>query len=87
MPVVDETGLKGQYLFPSEVIQQVLRAGRTANAQQPPASANGGVVEYAEPAESDFTALLLAAGMKLEKKKANLPVLVVQSMRQTPTEN
>ncbi|MGA3237420.1 MAG: TIGR03435 family protein [Bryobacteraceae bacterium] len=87
VPVVDETGQKGQYLFPSEVIQQVLRAGTAANAQQPAASASGGVVENADPAESDFTALLLAAGMKLEKKKANLPVLVVQSMRQTPTEN
>jgi uncharacterized protein (TIGR03435 family) len=84
VPVVDETGLQGQYLFPSHVIQQVMSAGRTANAQQPTASAGGGV---AEPADSDFTAVLVAAGMKLEKKKANLPVLVVESMRQRPTEN
>jgi uncharacterized protein (TIGR03435 family) len=87
LPVVDETGLQGQYLFPSQAIHQAMMAGRTANAQQPAASASGGVAEDVEPADSGFATLLLAAGMKLEKKKANLPVLVVESMRQRPTEN
>jgi uncharacterized protein (TIGR03435 family) len=85
LPVVDETELKGQYLFPSQLIQQVMRAG-TAHAQEPAASGGGGV-PVLEPADSDFAALLLTAGMKLEKRKANLPLLVVESVRQRPTEN
>ena len=87
VPVVDETELKGQYLFPSEVIRQVMMAGRTASAQQSAASASSGTAEDVEPADLHFTKLLLTAGMKLEKKKARLPVLVVESMLQSPMEN
>jgi uncharacterized protein (TIGR03435 family) len=87
LPVVDETGLQGQYLFPSQAITQAMTAGTTANAQQHAASASGGVAEASEPADSGVAALLLPVGMKLERKKANLPVLVVESMRQSPTEN
>jgi uncharacterized protein (TIGR03435 family) len=87
LPVVDETGLRGQYLFPSQAIAQAMSAGTTAKGQQRAAPAGGGVPEASEPSNSAVAALLLPAGMKLEKKKANLPVLVVESMRQTPTEN
>jgi len=87
LPVVDETALQGQYLFPSQAITQAMIAGTTARAQQDAASASGGVPEASEPADSGVAALLLPAGMKLEKKKAGLPVLVVESMRRTPTEN
>jgi len=87
LPVVDETGLQGRYLFPSQAIQQAMIAGTTGRGQQRAASAAGGVAEASEPADSGVAALLLPVGMKLEKKKVNLPVLVVESMRPTPTEN
>lgn len=83
LTVVDETGLQGQYLFSSQAIRQAMTAG----TRQHTASAGGGVVEASDPADSAVAALLLPVGMKLEKKKANLPVLVVESMRQTPAEN
>ena len=84
LPVVDETGLRGQYLFPSQAIRQAMTAGTTPSRG---ASAGGGMVEAPEPADSAVAELLLPLGMKLEKKKANLPVLVVESIRQSPTEN
>jgi uncharacterized protein (TIGR03435 family) len=86
LPVVDETGLQGQYLFSSQAIKHAMISGTTAKAQRA-ALASGDVPEASEPANSDLAALLEPAGMKLEKKKAKLPVLVVESMRQTPTEN
>jgi uncharacterized protein (TIGR03435 family) len=87
LPVVDETGLQGQYLFPSHAIQQAMTAGTMAKAQEHTARASGGVTQASEPATLRIAPLLLSAGMKLEKKKANLAVLVVDSMRQAPTEN
>lgn len=87
LPVVDETGLKGQYLFPSQAIRQAMTAGTTPSAPSRAAAAGGGMVEASEPEDSAVAGLLLPLGMKLEKKKANLPVLVVESMRQSPTEN
>ena len=80
LPVVDETGLQGQYLFSSQALGQAMIAGTTAKTQQRAAEAS-------EPADSGIAALLLPVGMKLEKRKANLPVMVVESMRRTPTEN
>jgi len=70
LPVVDQTGLQGQYLFPAQTIQRVILRGTTS-----------------DPENSDVSALLLPAGMRLEKKKAILPIVVVESMRQTPTGN
>jgi uncharacterized protein (TIGR03435 family) len=87
LPVMDETGLQGQYLFSSQAIKQAMIAGTTAKAEQRAAKAGGGVPEASEPLSSSVAPLLLQAGMKLEKKKSSLPVLVVESMRQTPTEN
>jgi len=45
LPVVDETGLKGQYLFPSQAIRQAMTAGTTPNAPSRAAAASGGMVE------------------------------------------
>ncbi len=69
MPVVDETGLQGQYLVSRQAIQQAT-AARTPDL-----------------VDSAIAALLPPAGMKLEKKKAQLPVIIVESMRQLPTDN
>jgi uncharacterized protein (TIGR03435 family) len=78
LPVLDETGLRGQFLFPSQAISQAVSgAGR----------ARQGAAEASEPADTSVAGLLLPLGMRLEKKKSNLPVLVVESMRQLPTEN
>jgi uncharacterized protein (TIGR03435 family) len=64
-----------------------MTAGTTLNAPSGAAAAGGGMMEASEPADSAVAGLLLPLGMKLEKKLANLPVLVVESMRQSPTEN
>ena len=68
LPVVDETGLQGQYLFPSRAIQQATMAGTAAKAQRA-ASASGGVPEASEPASSDVAPLLPAGRNEAGEEK------------------
>ncbi len=84
LPVLDQTGLTGQYLFPARLIQQAMMAGATAQRVAPPSA---GAPDAAEPANTDVAALLLPLGMRLEKKRVRMPVLVVEKIRQTPAGN
>ena len=76
-PVVDETGLKGSYDFTlsfSSPNKLTATAG-DANSSDP----NGAL--------SIFEAVSRQLGMKLEKTKRPYPVLVIDHIEQTPTEN
>lgn len=84
LPVVDETRLQGQYLVPARAIRQAMTAAMSPASSRPAAA---GAVEASEPADTAVAGLLLPLGMKLERKKANLAILIVDSMRQSPTEN
>ncbi len=76
--VVDGTGLKGSYDFTlsfSSVDKTLPTPGDTANSSDP----NGAL--------SVFDAVNKQLGLKLEKTKRPYPVLVIDHMEETPTEN
>ena len=71
-PVTDATGLTGKYDFRLNFSKE--GAG--------PARGTG-----AEPVPDVFTAVQSELGLKLEPKKASIPVLVIDHIERTPTEN
>jgi uncharacterized protein (TIGR03435 family) len=87
-PVVDMTNAPGRYNFAVEMTLEVYRAILERSA------VNAGVTLPPEAlraiegfsGESTFLALQ-TVGLKLESRKAPLPVLVIDSVAKTPTEN
>jgi uncharacterized protein (TIGR03435 family) len=81
--VVDKTGLTGQYDFRLEFSTEGLPGpmGR-ALAPPPPGESN-----QPEPAPTLFAALEKQLGLKLDKSKTPLDVIVVDHMDKEPTEN
>ena len=77
-PVVDQTGLTGEYDFKVEFAM----AGRSSDpaAPAPPADA-------ADPAPDQFSAAENQLGLKLESKKLPYDVLVIDHIDKEPTEN
>jgi uncharacterized protein (TIGR03435 family) len=76
--VIDGTGLKGSYDFTlsfSSVDKILPTAGDAANSSDP----NGAL--------SVFDAVNKQLGLKLEKTKRPYPVLVIDHIEETPTEN
>ena len=74
--VVDETGLTGAYSF-----QLRWATNETANETASPNASES------EPAPSVFTALEEALGLQLRHGKVQAPVIVVDHLERTPTEN
>jgi uncharacterized protein (TIGR03435 family) len=79
-PVVDETGLAGRYDFSIHFTQpwafdEVSRPAAGEGAAEP----NGAI--------SIFEALSGQLGLKLQARRMPGPVLVVDSVNETPTEN
>jgi uncharacterized protein (TIGR03435 family) len=78
-PVTDETGLKGQYDFKLEW---------TPTPDEPPPGPEPlarSVPDQTGP--SIFTALQEQLGLKLESRKGQVDVLVIDSVEKVPTEN
>jgi uncharacterized protein (TIGR03435 family) len=87
-PVVDQTGLTGTYDFtlevtPEDYIAMLVRAGISAGAQMPPEAV---MALQRGSGESLYSALELV-GLKLEPRKAPLPVVVVDQVEKSPTAN
>ena len=87
-PIVDATGLEGNYDFtltftPEDFRAMQIRAAIAAGLVLPPEALRAleGVSD-----ESLFSTIQ-TVGLKLESRKAPLEVLVVDSVRRTPTEN
>jgi uncharacterized protein (TIGR03435 family) len=80
---VDKTGLTGKYDFKLEYSQVGLpgRMGRPLSAAAP------GDADLSDSAPDLFTALEKQLGLKLEKSKTQLDVIVVDHMDKQPTEN
>jgi uncharacterized protein (TIGR03435 family) len=74
-PVVDETGLAGQYEIHMDVTPYVTQAS---------AGNNGGQLDVIGIL---FTGLQDLLGLKLEARKENVDVLVIDHVEKTPTEN
>jgi uncharacterized protein (TIGR03435 family) len=87
-PVIDETGLKGEFDYQLEFTTEGLSPMR--GMPPPPPGAEGGRgpgAEASEPGPSIFTALQDQLGLKLESRKGPMEMIVVDSCEKSPTEN
>ncbi len=87
-PVIDMTGLKGQYdltipLTEEDYRTMLIRSALSAGVALPPQALQ--LLDNAS--DASLYAGLHALGLKLEQRKAPLPVLAVDSISKTPTEN
>jgi uncharacterized protein (TIGR03435 family) len=91
-PIVDMTGLKGNYQVTLEIsMQEIMAAARAAGAAVPAAAPGGGDAGKPADAASDpggslFTAIQ-SLGLKLEPRKTPLTMIVVDRVEKMPTEN
>lgn len=84
-PIVDETGLKGRYDVAMDVsTREVMAAARSMSGAAPPPAAGG--AEASEPGGSLFTAIR-SMGLKLERRKVPMLVVVVDHCEKMPTDN
>ena len=87
-PVVDMTGLKGNYDFtlkltPEDYMGMLIRSGINAGANIPPQALAALDTYNGESLTNSLDAL----GLKLEKRKAPLAVIVIDHVEKTPTGN
>jgi uncharacterized protein (TIGR03435 family) len=80
-PVVDETGLTGRYNFTLEYSVAELRNLVRANG-----SDASMIPDFGGDQVSIFTSVE-SLGLKFEQRKAPVPVIVIDSIQKTPTEN
>jgi uncharacterized protein (TIGR03435 family) len=88
VPVEDKTGLEGAYDFTLTFSPiNVLNAGRGRGGDAGPAPAPGG--DFSDPtgALTLPDAMNRQLGLKLEMRKRPMPVLVIDSMQEKPTDN
>jgi uncharacterized protein (TIGR03435 family) len=91
-PVVDMTELKGFYHVVLELSMDDLKnAAKAAGMGAMMAGAGGEAgkpsAEASEPAGSSIFTSMQQMGLKLEARKAPLPVIVIDHLEKTPTEN
>jgi uncharacterized protein (TIGR03435 family) len=85
-PVIDATALGGRYTFTIEIAEgdyfgSIVRSALNAGVVLPPQALRA--LDFAS--RDPFSATLQKYGLTLESRKANLEVMVVDSMRRTPT--
>jgi uncharacterized protein (TIGR03435 family) len=84
-PIMDETGLKGRYDVTMDMpLREVMAAARSMSADVPPPAAAG--AEASEPGGSLSTAIR-SMGLKLERRKVPMLVVVVDHCEKMPTDN
>ena len=87
-PVVDGTGLKGKYDFTLEYAPENLPVPPGGGPPPPPPGAQGGAAEASDDLEPALpTAIQQQLGLRLDSKKIQLDVLVIDKAEKTPTEN
>jgi len=92
-PVVDETGLKGEYDYQMEFTREGLSMPKGLPMMPPgggPGDGGRGPAPSADSGEagpSIFTAVQEQLGLKLESRKGQVELIVVDSAEKTPTEN
>jgi uncharacterized protein (TIGR03435 family) len=87
-PIVDQTQLEGRYdvvfdVAADDVMPMLIRSGVNAGIQLPPQALQ--LLEA--PSTGSVPDALRRIGLSLERRRAPLEVLVVDSMQRTPTEN
>ena len=99
-PVVDHTDLKGAYSIALDLsIQDMMQMARTAGASVPVMSATawldppgapgagGPGIAASDPSGGSIFMSVQKLGLKLEKQKAPIETIVVDSAEKNPTEN
>jgi uncharacterized protein (TIGR03435 family) len=86
-PVVDMTGLKGNYDFllelsPEDFRAMMIRSAISAGVSLPPQA-----LQYAESSGDSLVNAMEKLGLKLEARKAPLDVMVIDHAEKSPTEN
>ena len=99
LPVVDHTGLTGAFSIMLDLsIQDMMQMARTAGASVPvmsvplagPAGAPGGggpAIAASDPSGGSIFMSVQKLGLKLEKQKAPVETVVVDSAEKSPTDN
>jgi uncharacterized protein (TIGR03435 family) len=91
-PVVDMTDLKGNYQVVLDLAMDDLKNAAKAAGMGAMMGAPGGdggkpSAEASEPAGSSIFTSLQQMGLKLEPRKTAMPVIVIDHLEKTPTEN
>jgi uncharacterized protein (TIGR03435 family) len=81
-PVVNQTGLEGKFMIPGGRIVQAW-PNRWLDRYE---ARRGGESKVSLPDTSRVIAILTELGLKLESRKAAFPVLVIDKLEKTPTE-
>jgi uncharacterized protein (TIGR03435 family) len=81
-PVVNMTGLLGQYLFQLNPV--VAEANRRRQAEAGRSDNNG---QAPEPGSGPLPNIVAELGLKLTPRKVQLPFLVIEDAERTPTQN
>ncbi|MGH9522016.1 MAG: TIGR03435 family protein, partial [Terriglobales bacterium] len=87
-PIVDMTGIQGQYDFDLAFSPETMRGMQLAGGSKPPPGGDhpAGADAAPEQGASIFDAVQ-AYGLKLEPRKAPLEMLTIDHIEKTPTEN
>ena len=92
-PVVDRTGLTGQYEIgfdlPSQAVARAVMMpmpGKIPRAPLPPDPGLDGVAA-SDPAGGSIFQSIQSLGLRLEKGKAPIETIVIEHVEKTPTEN
>ena len=87
-PVVDQTELKGSYDFTIEVTPEDYRAMLIRSAVAAGVSLPPEALKLMEGVSGDsFFSAIETLGLKMDRRKAPIDVLVIDHMLKTPTEN
>lgn len=91
-PVLDMTGLKGNYQVSVDLSLADMMAMARAQGMNVPgggggSGSNSGIVEAADPSGSTIYSSVQKLGLKLEQRKAKIEQIVVEHAEKTPTEN
>lgn len=90
-PVIDMTGLKGNYQVGLDLSMDDLRtvarsAGVAIPAGGPPEAGKGPADGASDPTSSIFSTVQ-QLGLKLEPRKAPIEILIIDHVEKTPTDN
>jgi uncharacterized protein (TIGR03435 family) len=85
-PVVDMTGIQGQYDFDLVFSPETLRGGPAGMRPPMPPPGGNDASSSPEPAASIYDSVR-RYGLKLEPRKAPMEILVIDHIEKTPTEN
>jgi uncharacterized protein (TIGR03435 family) len=86
-PVVDLTGIKGEYMFSLDVITELLKNQTTAIAERQAANGGRGTAEASDPMDSGTFAAVQIYGLKIEPRKLPLSRLIIDHLEKNPIGN